>query len=80
MPSFSNSVYWLAGLLLGIGYGSDKRCFFSGPGVSGDKRVSVGDCWRPEDLLETGGFLNRVGEGMIKMGGKGGRKKRRHSR
>ena len=70
VPSFSKSVYWLAGLLLGIGYGSDGRSFFSGLGVSGDERTSVGFCWEPEDLLEIRDRFKRVGEGMIKVGGK----------
>ena len=70
MPSFSKSVYWLAGLLLGIGYGSDGRSFFSGLEVSGDERTSVGFCWEAEDLLEIRDRFKRVGEGMIKVGGK----------
>ena len=53
---------------MGIGNCSNRRLFFSGPEASGDERASGGDCWKPEDLLETRGFLNRVGEGMIKMG------------
>jgi len=35
--SFSKTVYWLAGLLPGIGYGSDDRGSSSGLEVSGDK-------------------------------------------
>ena len=70
VPSFSKSVYWLAGLLLGIGYGSDGRSFFSGLEVSGDERTSVGFCWEPEDLLEIRDRFKRVGEGMIKVEGK----------
>jgi hypothetical protein len=46
VPSFSKSVYWLAGLLLGIGDGPDGRSFFSGLGVSEDDF-----CWNePESL------------------------------
>ena len=70
VPSFSKSVYWLAGLLLGIGYGSDGRSFFSGLDVSGDERTSVDFCWGPEDLLEIRVRFKRVGEGMIKVEGK----------
>lgn len=44
VPSFSRSVYWLAGLLLGIGHGPDGRNLFSGLGASGDERASVGFC------------------------------------
>ena len=47
------------------------RCFFSGPEASGDRRASVDARWKPEDLLETWGFLNRVGEGMVESEGKG---------
>lgn len=70
VPSFSRSVYWLAGLLLGIGYGSDGRSFFSGPEASGDERTSVDFCW--ERLLEIMERFNRVGEGMMQSGGEGG--------
>jgi hypothetical protein len=56
------------------------RRFFSGPETSGDERASVDVCWKPEDLLETGGFLNRVGEGMVKIEGKGGRGRREDHR
>lgn len=65
VPSFSRSVYWLAGLLLGIGYGSDGRNFFSGLEASGDF------CWRSEGLLEIKGRFNRMGEGMVKEEGRG---------
>lgn len=44
VPSFSKRVYWLAGLLLGMGYGSDGRSFFSALGVSGDERTSEDFC------------------------------------
>jgi hypothetical protein len=72
VPSFSRSVYWLAGLLLGIGYGSDGRSFCFGLEVSGDERTSVDFCW--ELLLEIKDRFNRVGEGMIKVEGKGKRR------
>lgn len=68
VPSFSRSVYWLAGLLLGIGNGSNGRSFFSGPEASGDERTSVDFCW--ERLLEITDRFSRVGEGMIKVEGK----------
>lgn len=80
VPSFSKSVYWLAGLLLGIGYGSDGRSFFSGLETSGDERTSVDFCWNPESLLEIRDRFKRVGEGMIKVEGEGGRSERRHDR
>jgi len=67
VPSFSRSVYWLAGLLVGIGCGSDCRSFFSGLEVSGDERMSADFCWEPEGLLEGGERFKRLGEGMIRV-------------
>lgn len=69
VPSFSKSVYWLAGLLLGMGCGSDVRSFFSGLGVSGDERASADFCCKMEDLLEIKGRFKRVREGMVKVEG-----------
>ena len=60
---------------MGIGYGSDGRSFFSGPEASGDERTSVDFCW--ERLLEIRERFSRVGEGMVKVEGKGGGRRRR---
>ena len=54
------------------------RCFFSGPEASGDRQASVDARWKPEDLLETWSFLNRVGEGMVESKEKGGGGGREH--
>lgn len=45
VPNFSRRVYWLAGLLLGMGYGSGSR------GTGGGLRSLVGEDGR--DLFET---------------------------
>jgi len=44
VPSFSSNVYWLAGLLLGMGYGSLGRGVWSTFGEGGGERALDFDC------------------------------------
>ena len=70
VPSFSSSVYWLAGLLLGIGYGSVGRDLTSGEGgvelddlgcEDNDEPMRLGFLRRELGMVVKGGYVRATG-------------------